>query len=169
MASEIERKYLVASDDWRTGTTGIGIQQGYLVRDPDRTVRVRISGAEAFFTIKGRSVGISRPEFEYPIPIADARELLTLCLPPLIEKTRYTVVHEGMTWEIDEFHGENQGLIVAEIELPTSETTFPLPAWVGAEVSHLPRYFNSHLSKHPYFRWSLADQSGDLPGSSVGT
>lgn len=152
MAIEIERKFLVVGDEWRNAPA-VFYSQGYLNRDKTRTVRVRIAADEAFLTIKGTSVGARRAEFEYPIPIWDARELLAMCEQPLIEKNRRKVVHEGYVWEIDEFLGENQGLVVAEIELPTEDTVFALPNWVGIEVTHDPRYFNSNLSEVPYIRW----------------
>ena len=153
MATEIERKFLVTSDAWRDGQSGVLLQQGYLSRDPDRTVRVRIAGEAAFLTIKGRSKGLTRSEFEYPLPLDEARELLALCLPPLIEKRRHEVLHGGHVWEIDEFFGDNAGLIVAELELPAEDTVFEAPPWLGREVSDDPRYFNSNLSQRPYTRW----------------
>jgi len=153
MAAEIERKFLVTSDAWRDGQSGVLLQQGYLSRDPDRTVRVRIAGEAAFLTIKGRSKGLTRSEFEYPLPLDEARELLALCLPPLIEKRRHEVLHGGHVWEIDEFSGDNAGLIVAELELPAEDTAFEAPPWLGREVSDDPRYFNSNLSQRPFTRW----------------
>jgi len=152
MATEIERKFLVSGDGWRGGE-GTRFSQGYLTADPDRTVRVRLAGEKAWLTLKGRPVGISRSEFEYEIPIADAAELLKLCLPTVIDKTRYCVDHEGHTWEIDVFHGENDGLIVAEVELESEDIQPPIPEWIGQEVSDDPRYFNSHLSRYPYRKW----------------
>lgn len=153
MATEIERKFLVNSDAWRDGQPGVLLQQGYLSRDPDRTVRVRVAGDAAFLTIKGRSEGISRVEFEYPVPVEDARALLALCLPPLIEKRRHEVRHGGHVWEIDEFLGANAGLIVAELELPAEDTAFEHPSWLGREVSDDPRYYNSNLSQVPFSAW----------------
>jgi CYTH domain-containing protein len=153
MATEIERKFLVTSDAWRDGQSGVLLQQGYLSRDPDRTVRVRIAGEAAFLTIKGRSKGLTRSEFEYPLPLDEARELLALCLPPLIEKRRHEVLYGGHVWEIDEFSGDNAGLIVAELELPAEDTAFEAPPWLGREVSDDPRYFNSNLSQRPFTRW----------------
>jgi len=153
MATEIERKFLVTSDAWRDGQSGVLLQQGYLSRDPDRTVRVRIAGEAAFLTIKGRSKGLTRSEFEYPLPLDEARELLALCFPPLIEKRRHEVLHGGHVWEIDEFSGDNAGLIVAELELPAEDTAFEAPPWLGREVSDDPRYFNSNLSQRPFTRW----------------
>lgn len=153
MGIEIERKFLLASDAWREGATGVEFCQGYLNRDPARTVRVRVAGEAGFLTIKGRSEGLARAEFEYPIPLDEARALLSLCEGPLIEKRRYNVKFGGFVWEIDEFFGENAGLVVAEIELPSAGADFARPAWLGAEVSDDTRYFNSSLSRVPYSRW----------------
>jgi len=154
MAQEIERKFLVAGASWKNGTTGTSIRQGYLSSTKECTLRVRIAGSRAFLTIKGLNRGITRTEFEYPIPVADAEAMLeVLCERPLIEKTRWVVVFEGFTWEVDEFHGENAGLVVAEVELPTAETKPALPTWVREEVSSDPRYFNANLVKKPYTAW----------------
>lgn len=153
MATEIERKFLVKSDAWSEGPAGVAICQGYLCRDPERTVRVRIAGDKAFLTIKGMSRGISRLEFEYAIPPEEARQLLELCLPPLLEKVRYERWHGGHCWEIDEFEGENAGLIVAEIELPEADTDFEIPDWAGKEVSDDPRYYNARLAEEPWSEW----------------
>lgn len=153
MAIEIERKFLVVGDAWRDASA-VFYSQGYLNRDKARTVRVRIAGEEAFLTIKGISKGACRAEFEYPIPLWDARELLVLCEQPLIEKYRRKILHDGFVWEVDEFVGENAGLIVAEIELPAEDTVFTLPEWVGEEVTQDVRYFNSSLSKKPFSSWS---------------
>ncbi|MEN6375416.1 MAG: CYTH domain-containing protein [Smithella sp.] len=152
MPVEIERKFLVKGNDWKT-TNGIRISQGYLNRDRERTVRVRIAGAKAFLTIKGVSVGAARAEFEYEIPVSDAEQLLKLCDGPLIEKTRHMVAYAGLTWEVDEFHGANDGLVVAEIELETAEQTFTRPDWLGPEVTADTRYFNSNLATQPYSSW----------------
>ncbi|WP_051945843.1 CYTH domain-containing protein [Verrucomicrobium sp. BvORR106] len=153
MGVEIERKFLICSNLWRSGPPGVAYRQGYLCRDKERTVRVRLAGSQAYVTIKGARSGLSRAEFEYAIPPADAELMLQMCLPPLIEKTRYLRAHGGFVWEIDEFHGENAGLVVAEIELPSEETPFDKPSWAGTEVSHDPRYFNSRLAEHPYSEW----------------
>ncbi len=154
MAKEIERKFLVIGEEWKRGTSGVSYRQGYLSTVKERTVRVRTVGDKGFLTIKGVTVGVSRSEFEYPIPTADANAMLDdLCERPLIEKTRYKVQHAGLTWEIDEFFGENRGLIVAEVELKDEQQTFDLPSWVGKEVSGDPRYFNSNLIKTPYTQW----------------
>jgi adenylate cyclase len=152
MAVEIERKFLVVGEAWRIAPA-VFYSQGYLNRDKARTVRVRIAGEEAFLTIKGTSVGARRAEFEYPIPLWDAQELLAMCEQPLIEKNRRKILHEGFVWEVDEFLGENLGLVVAEIELPAEDTVFARPEWVGQEVTEDTRYFNSTLSRTPFTRW----------------
>jgi CYTH domain-containing protein len=149
---EIERKFLVVGTDWRQGA-GTRYQQGYLNRDKERTVRVRLAGEDAFLTIKGKSKGAVRAEFEYAISPTDAAELLTLCDGPLIQKIRYVVVHQGSSWEVDEFLGDNAGLVVAEIELQSEDQPFARPPWLGREVTDDARYFNSSLAAHPYRRW----------------
>jgi CYTH domain-containing protein len=154
MGREIERKFLVSSDAWRHQTTPVPYAQGYLCRGTGRTVRVRIAGQEAFLTIKGPVSGISRAEFEYPLPLSDAQELLTLCPDALIRKSRSHLLHEGHLWEIDQFEGANAGLIVAEIELKDPEEVFSMPSWLGKEVSGDPRYYNSNLTIHPFSTWS---------------
>jgi len=153
MATEIERKFLVQGEGWRKGQALL-FRQGYLNRDKERTVRVRIAGDKAFLTIKGLSIGAARAEFEYKIPHADAEQLLLLCDGPLIEKTRYLVHHAGMLWEVDEFHGANNGLVVAEIELQTETQAFDKPAWLGMEVTDDKRYFNSSLAVQPFSTWN---------------
>lgn len=154
MAEEIERKFLVNNDSWRPGASGTLFRQGYLSTDPERTVRVRLEGERGVLTIKGLSHGISRAEFEYPIPAMEAAALLdSLCLQPLIEKTRYRIEHSGHIWEIDEFAGDNAGLLLAEVELTSEQEAVDLPPWAGAEVSTDPRYFNSNLVRHPFSRW----------------
>ena len=153
MPSEIERKFLVADDSWRDGVPGVRIAQGYLSQDPDRTVRVRVGGDTGWLTIKGRTEGITRAEFEYEIPLDDARELLGMCLPSVIDKTRYEIPFGGHVWEIDVFHGENEGLVIAEVELADESISPELPAWVGAEVSADARYFNACLAVQPYGKW----------------
>ncbi|WP_028451698.1 CYTH domain-containing protein [Chitinilyticum aquatile] len=155
MATEIERKYLLASDAWRVDVTlSTRIAQGYLSTEPGRTVRVRIKGAGGFLTIKGASFdGMSRAEFEYPVPLSDAEAMLALC-PSVLDKTRHLVdAGNGLVWEIDEFHGENAGLIVAEIELPSVDAPVPQPGWLGAEVTGDKRYYNSQLTLKPYTQW----------------
>jgi CYTH domain-containing protein len=154
MAREIERKFLVTSDRWKQGVTGKRYRQGYLSTVPQRTVRVRVAGGEAWLTVKGLTEGVSRAEFEYPIPLADAQEMLdSLCERPLIEKTRYRVEHHRAVWEVDEFEGENKGLVIAEIELRDAGQQIALPDWVGAEVSDDPKYFNANLIARPFSRW----------------
>jgi adenylate cyclase len=154
MSVEIERKFLVVRDAWKALGQSTQIRQGYLSTNPDRVVRVRIDGVSATMTIKGRSVGATRGEWEYPIPLQDADELLTgLCERPLIEKARTRIKHDGMVWEVDEFFGENLGLIVAEIELQAEDQPFTKPDWIGEEVTHDARYFNSSLLKHPFTIW----------------
>jgi adenylate cyclase len=153
MATEIERKFLVSADTWRPNARGCRYVQGYLSREPGRTVRVRQAGPSAFITIKGPAQGTARPEFEYPIPFSDAEELMKLCLRPLIEKTRYTIEYHGKHWEVDEFHGENDGLIVAELEIAREDEPIDLPPWIGKEVSGDQRYSNASLSEHPFTHW----------------
>lgn len=154
MAQEIERKFLLKNDAWRMQASQKTIfKQAYLNSEPARTVRVRVAGSEAFITIKGKTEGISRAEFEYAIPVVDAEMLLALCETPPLEKYRHIVRVGGHIWEIDEFLGVNQGLIVAEIELSAGDEAFPIPEWLGDEVSHNSRYYNSYLSSHPYCSW----------------
>ena len=152
MGIEIERKFLVVGDAWRAAPA-VAVAQGYLNRDKQRTVRVRVVRDAAWLTIKGASAGAVRAEFEYPIPVADAEQLLALCDGPLVRKLRRRVEHGGHAWEIDEFQGDNAGLVVAEIELPAEDAAFERPAWLGAEVTHDPRYFNSSLATAPYSTW----------------
>ena len=152
MAAEIERKFLV-KEGWRPQTEGVRIAQGYLSSVPERTVRVRIKGEKGFLTVKGRNEGIRRAEFEYEIPLLDAETMLTLCEQPLIEKRRCLVPYGGFTWEVDVFAGANEGLIVAEIELPQEDAVFEKPDWIGQEVSGDVRYYNSSLIHHPYREW----------------
>ncbi len=154
MAQEIERKYLVTGDAWKGLGTPTLYRQGYLSSVKERTVRVRIAGEKAFLTVKGVNTGVSRAEFEYAIPLADASAMLDgLCERPLIEKTRTLVRAGAYTWEIDEFHGDNDGLVLAEVELASADDRPPLPEWIGAEVSSDPRYFNSNLVKRPFRSW----------------
>ncbi len=154
MAQEIEKKFLITNEDWRGLAKGRHYCQGYLSTQKGRTVRVRTIGEKGFLTIKGRTVGETRLEFEYEIPIKDARELLLeLCHKPLIEKTRYKIPFDGFTWEVDEFAGENEGLIFAEIELKYEGEKFAQPHWIGQEVTGDPRYYNANLVNTPYHRW----------------
>ena len=156
MAIEIERKFLVAdvsaTAPWRAAP-GVAFRQGYLNRDKTRTVRVRIAGDAAFLTIKGVSEGASRAEFEYAIPLDDARALLALCDGPLVEKTRHVLVHQCTTWEVDDFAGDNAGLVVAEVELTSEAQAFAKPDWLGEEVTQDARYFNSNLASQPFKTW----------------
>ena len=155
MALEIERKYLVRNDAWRRGGNGTRYRQGYLSTDPERNVRVRSGAGRGFITIKGQTVNRARPEYEYPIPVEDADALLdTLCLKPIIEKTRYIIEHAGLRWEVDEFEGENTGLVIAEVELAAADQPVELPDWIGREVTDDPRYYNASLIRHPYATWS---------------
>jgi adenylate cyclase len=151
---EIERKYLLRDAHWKNLGQGVLLRQGYLSSHRERIVRVRIEGDAAVMTIKGRTVGASRGEWEYPIPLDDARIFLDeLCEKPIIEKTRYRIPYRGMVWEVDEFHGENAGLVVAEIELTSEDQLFDKPDWIGEEVTHDPRYANANLLRHPYSKW----------------
>ena len=152
MSTEIERKFLVRGTDWRQGAP-VRLRQGYLNRDKERTVRVRIAGSRAYLTIKGLTRGVSRPEFEYEIPLQDGEALLTLCDGLPLEKDRYTLQHAGATWEVDEFLGANAGLAIAEIELNDERQEFERPGWLSTEVTDDPRYFNSSLIAAPYGTW----------------
>jgi CYTH domain-containing protein len=152
MATEIERKFLLKEGAWPRGTA-MKCCQGFLSRAKERTVRVRTVNDKGYLTIKGIAVGASRPEFEYEIPYQDALELLEICEKPLIEKNRYRVEEGGLVWEIDEFFGENQGLIIAELELESEDQEFKKPDWVGEEVTGEPRYYNANLIKNPYTKW----------------
>lgn len=152
MATEIERKFLVTDTTWRQEHPA-PISQGYLSRDPKRTVRVRRDGERAFLTVKGITCGATRSEFEYAIPTADADAMLALCEGPIICKLRHTVWHQGFKWEVDEFQAENAGLVVAEIELHSENQAFVLPPWLGEEVTHDARYYNSNLTNSPYRTW----------------
>lgn len=155
MGTEIERKFLVAAGDWRDAAVSrTELRQGFLSTEPARTVRVRLTDGAAELTIKGITVDAQRAEYEYSIPPADAAEMLDgLCQPGLIEKTRYRVPHAGHIWEIDEFHGANAGLIVAEIELEHADEAFALPGWIGEEVTGDARYYNASLVNQPYSDW----------------
>lgn len=157
MGKEIERKFAVDTAAWKPQGAGTHFKQGYLNSQKERVVRVRIEGDRAKLTIKGPSVGVTRSEFEYTIPVEDAALLLdNLCEQPLIDKHRHKEVHGGKTWEIDVFHGDNEGLVVAEIELASEDEKFAAPAWAVREVSSDSRYFNSNLLKHPYKNWAKA-------------
>jgi adenylate cyclase len=154
MAFEIERKFLLENANWREKADhGLLIKQGYLNSNSQRTVRVRIIGDRGFLTIKGSVIKITRPEFEYEIPVSDAIQLIELCEKPIIEKTRFIIKENGLCWEIDEFEGDNKGLTIAEIELEEENQTFEIPDWLGKEVSGDIKYYNSNLIKHPFIEW----------------
>lgn len=153
MPKEIERKFLVVSDEYKSSSRKY-YKQGYLSVEPDKTVRVRVVGDKGFLTVKGRNNGISRAEYEYEIPAADANDMLdNLMKTGVIEKWRYVCVIDGKKWEVDEFLGDNAGLVVAEIELQSEDEPFTKPAWAGDEVSGDARYYNSSLSQNPYKNW----------------
>lgn len=154
MGKEIERKFLVRGEEWKKGAKGTVYRQGYLSSVKDRVVRVRTIESKGFLTIKGITRGVSRSEFEYEISIEDANTMLDdICEKPLIEKKRYKIPVGGLVFEVDEFFGENEGLVVAEVELADEKQKIDLPAWAGAEVSGDPRYFNSNLIQRPYKTW----------------
>ncbi len=154
MAVEIERKFLIKGRPWESEPgKRQRLQQGYLNHDKQRTTRVRIAGNQAFLTIKGANQGAMRLEFEYPIPLDDARQLLALCEGSVIDKYRHCLHYAGMTWEIDEFLGDNAGLVVAEIELNNEQQRFARPDWLSTEVTSDPRYYNSNLSRAPFKKW----------------
>jgi CYTH domain-containing protein len=154
MGKEVERKYLVKGDAWRVLAKGAYYRQGYLNSDKERTVRIRSTGDKAYVTIKGLTVGASRPEYEYEIPVADGNAMLdALAERPIIEKKRYKIPHGGVTIEVDEFLGENAGLVVAEVELKSEDQVFDKPVWLGEEVTGDPKYYNANLVRHPYSKW----------------
>ncbi len=154
MGVEIERKFLLNGDEWRSLAQGTVYRQGYLSSQKERTVRVRTVDDQGFLTIKGANVGMTRLEYEYEIPVEDAVALLEeLCEKPIIEKIRRKIDYAGFVWEVDEFLGENEGLIMAEIELENEEQPFEKPPWIGEEVSGDARYFNSNLSRKPFSVW----------------
>ncbi|MBF0611639.1 MAG: CYTH domain-containing protein [Magnetococcales bacterium] len=154
MSNEIERRFLVVGDEWRQGAIGKALKQGFLSTTKERVVRVRVWGDDAFLTIKGAAVGVTRAEFEYAIPKADAEFMLeNLCLRPFIEKVRHKILHDGLIWELDEFFGENAGLVMAEVELEREDQPLNLPSWVGKEVSLDGRYQNASLAERPYRLW----------------
>ncbi len=159
MATEIERKFLVRNDSWRESiSTSIEIIQGYLANTERGSIRVRVSGEEANLNIKSMTLGVTRTEYDYAIPADEARAMLQdLCMKPLIEKKRYYVDYNGLTWEIDEFYGDNEGLVVAELELEHPQDPFTPPPWLGDEVSDDPRYYNVCLVEHPYSQWKERD------------
>ncbi len=155
MATEIERKYLTVNDDWRENAdAGVRIIQAYMTSNDKSSIRIRIQGEQANINIKSKTLGIERSEYEYAIPLTEAKEMLeNLCDRPFIEKTRYRVINDQHEWEIDVFAGDNEGLIVAELELSSADEVFALPDWIGKEVSNDPRYYNICLVTHPYNKW----------------
>lgn len=155
MSIEIEHKFLLLNDTWRNEVShACYYQQGYMSSLPTSSIRVRTANEHAWLNIKSATIGNQRHEYEYPIPLDDAQELLlNLCQKPLVIKTRHFILRQQHTWEIDEFHGDNDGLIIAEIELSSAEEAFDKPSWLGAEVTQDLRYYNNNLSKHPYKEW----------------
>ncbi|MDR7136254.1 adenylate cyclase [Lysobacter niastensis] len=170
MGIEIERKFLVTGDGWRAAAREVvPMAQGYIndmaAMDSGAmkaSVRVRIAGDEAFLNLKSRELGHTRQEFDYPIPVEDARGLLALCVGGLVDKRRHYVEFEGHLWEVDEFLGENAGLVVAEIELASADAAFAKPEWIGAEVTDAARYYNLALATRPYSQWSEAERAGEV-------
>lgn len=153
MAIEIERKFLVKNSGYRSGHA-VRIVQGYICSSPDKVVRVRVKGEKAFLTVKSASVGFARYEFEYEIPVDDAMKMLhEICEQPIIDKVRYILDYKGFVWEVDEFHAENEGLVIAEIELQHEDDDFPKPDFIGEEVTYDERYYNACLFKKPYKTW----------------
>jgi adenylate cyclase len=174
MGIEIERKFLLNGDDWRDVVTeSERIAQGYLVSaqalhdgTARASVRVRRTGERAWLNIKSAQLGIERAEFEYPVPLADAEQMLADLCDGVVEKIRHHVIVDGVLFEIDEFFGENAGLVVAEVELPTQDAAFPRPSWLGREVSHLARYYNVNLIAHPYLHWTQDERQAAGESSS---
>jgi len=160
MGVEIERKYLLNIEKWNAVAkpTPRHLVQGYILKDPERTVRVRVADEQGYITIKSKTTGISRLEYEYGIPVTDARELITHFCGMVITKNRYNVQYAGKLWEVDEFLTDNKGLFIAEIELKHETETFDLPDWVGEEVTSIKKYFNSNLSVKPYSTWSSGEE-----------
>lgn len=160
MPREIERKFLLLSEGWRAlAERRQRMTQGYIAASDRVSVRVRVAGDDAWLNIKSGGLVASRLEYEYAVPVAHARELLAVAVGPLVEKTRHFVPYGGMTWEVDEFHGDNSGLVVAELELDEEEQMFARPPWAGADVTHLPRYYNVSLVNHPYRQWTAAERN----------
>lgn len=155
MPKEIERKFLVDKPRWEqvTKPEGEPVRQGYLHADADKAIRVRMKGNKGYLTLKGKTTGATRSEFEYEIPAADATELLDTMAVSELSKIRYVLTFEGKTWEVDEFLGANQGLVVAEIELRHEDESFAVPPWAGKEVTHDARYYNAHLAEKPFTVW----------------
>jgi len=163
MPQEIERKYLLASSEWKAlSHKTIHMHQGYLCNNSQSSVRIRIEDKQANINIKSMTIGISRAEYEYSIPLEEASELLdTLCKQPQIKKQRHLVNHAGKLWEIDVFEGDNEGLVVAEVELESEDEIIKLPEWIGKEVSQYERYYNMRLTQYPYSKWADGEKLGD--------
>ena len=154
MAKEIERKFLVRDNRYRQSAKPILYRQGYLSTAKDRVVRVRIKAGRAFLAVKGITNGVTRTEYEYEIPLSEAEHMVAeLCEQPVIEKSRYKIEHNGLMWDVDEFHGPNEGLVIAEVHLRDENQQITLPEWIGLEVSGDARYFNSSLVHNPYCNW----------------
>jgi adenylate cyclase len=155
MGIEIERKFLINKEKWKQTSKGEAhfYRQGYISTDPNKTIRVRLTDNTGYLTIKGLSLGASRPEFEYSIPKEDAKELLDNFCTSDVSKLRYNITYANKLWEVDEFLDKNEGLIIAEIELLNEDETFELPPWIEKEVTGLEKYYNSNLSLHPYTKW----------------
>ncbi|AXE29969.1 adenylate cyclase [Chromobacterium phragmitis] len=153
MGLEIERRFVVSGDGWRGLAPAVQYRQGYLSVEKERTVRVRVVGEQAWLTLKSNISNVSRHEFEYAIPLADAQTIMGAMCPMVVDKLRHRIAHGGFVWEVDEFFGDNAGLVLAEIELPSEDTPFAKPDWVGEEVTEDGRYTNAYLSKRPYRSW----------------
>ena len=155
MAIEIERKFLINPKEWEKvdKPEGLRCRQFYLHNEVEKVVRVRVIGKKAFITIKGKGNGISKPEYEYEIPVTDAEEMIKLFSENLIDKTRYLIPTGNHTWEIDVFHGVNKGLIIAEIELSSEDENFENPSWIVKEVTGNKKYYNAYIEKHPFSKW----------------
>lgn len=172
MGTEIERKFLLTDDSWREHIEcSTRMVQGYLIDAAALdnglarcSVRVRIAGEQTWLNVKSARLGIERSEFEYPLPMADARQMLDELCNGRVEKIRREVSVDGNTFEIDEFLGDNAGLIVAELELSATDAAYPHPSWLGREVSHMPRYYNVNLIEHPYARWDEPERTGEEVG-----
>jgi adenylate cyclase len=166
MALEIERKFLIRDESWRADVARTErLRQGYLATTMRASVRVRVSGERAWLGLKGRVIGASRPEYEYAVPLAEADEMLrNLCAEGHVEKLRHHVPHAGHEWEVDEFLGDNAGLVVAELELAREDEPFERPGWLGLEVTHDERYYSSSLARSPWPQWA-----GPAPGKGSGS
>lgn len=163
MSIEIERRFLVEGEDWRHLATAQTLQQGYMKVDKACSIRVRIVGEDAWLTIKGFISDVSRHEFEYPIPLAHAQTMLANMCPFTLEKHRYSIAYQVFVFDVDEYFGDNAPLVVAEIELPSEDTAFAKPSWLGAEITADGRFSNAYLSKHPYCSWPKAAKSSLVP------